>query len=93
MKLFFTCLLFCLIALPGWAWAGVNINTASAEEIADALNGVGLSKAEEIVRYRDENGAFNHIDELVNVKGVGMRTVDKNRDVIEIQNTQPGAED
>ena len=89
MKYFLTCLLLCLLALPGFAWAGVNINTASAEEIADALNGVGLSKAEEIVRYRDEHGAFKHIDELVNVKGVGMRTVDKNRDVIELQDTSP----
>ena len=71
----------------------VNINTASAEEIAEALNGVGLSKAEEIVRYRESNGAFVHIDELVNVKGVGMKTVDKNREHIFLQDTSKNSDD
>ena len=79
MKFIYASLMIFLLTLPVWAAGGVNINTASAEEIADALNGIGLSKAEEIVRYRDTNGAFAHIDELVNVKGVGMKTVDKNR--------------
>lgn len=93
MKFISTCLLSSLLALPAWAWASVDINTASAEEIAEALNGIGLSKAEEIVRYRDEHGAFNHIDELVNVKGVGMRTVDKNRDEIVLQDSQAASQD
>ena len=75
-------LLAFLIALPVLAAEQVNINTATAQEIAEALNGIGLSKAEKIVEYRDANGPFVHIDELVNVKGIGLRTVDKNRDVI-----------
>ena len=75
-------LLAFLIALPALAADQVNINTATAQEIAEALNGIGLSKAEKIVEYRDANGPFVHIDELVNVKGIGLRTVDKNRDVI-----------
>ena len=82
MKWILASLLACLIALPAWAAEQVDINTASAEEIAEALNGVGLSKAEKIVEYRDTNGPFVHIDELVNVKGIGLRTVDKNRDAI-----------
>lgn len=61
----------------------VDINTASAEEIADALNGIGQAKAEAIVEYREQNGPFQHLDELVNVKGIGMRTVDQNRDRLE----------
>jgi competence protein ComEA len=67
-----------------WAWAQqpVNINAASAEELADALKGVGLSKATAIINYRDENGPFKHVDELVNVKGIGIRTVDMNREYI-----------
>lgn len=88
MKYIFTSLLACLLTLPVWAAGSVNINTATAEEISEALNGVGLSKAEEIVRYREAHGAFAHIDELVNVKGVGMKTVDKNRDNIMLQEAQ-----
>ena len=75
-------LLALLIALPSWAADQVNINTATAEEIAEVLTGVGLSKAEKIVEYRNANGPFAHVDELVNVKGIGLRTVDKNREAI-----------
>ncbi len=82
MKHFLISLFFCLFAWSAWAAETVNINQASAEEIADALTGVGMAKAEEIVRYRESNGAFQHVDELVNVKGMGLATVDKNRDRI-----------
>ena len=60
----------------------VNVNTATAEEISESLKGIGLSKAQAIVAYREANGAFTHVDELVNVKGVGIRTIDQNRDLI-----------
>jgi competence protein ComEA len=69
--------------------AQVDINTASAEQIAEALNGVGPSKSEAIVAYRKEHGAFEHIDELVNVRGIGLRTVDQNRDLIVIEDARP----
>ncbi len=65
-----------------WAAEPVNVNTASVEELAESLNGVGLSKAALIVEYREANGPFTHADELVNVKGIGVRTVDKNKDMI-----------
>jgi len=91
MKFIYASLLACLLALPVWAADSVNINTASAEEIAATLNGVGLSKAEEIVRYREANGAFAHIDELVKVKGLGLKTIDRNRDKIVVQAEQPKA--
>ena len=73
-----------------WAWAAqpVNVNSASAEEIAESLKGVGMSKAEAIVNYRDSNGQFKHIDELVNVKGIGIRTVDINREYIQLDNSK-----
>ncbi len=73
-----------------WAWAAqpVNVNTASAEELAEALKGVGMSKAEAIVNYRNEYGEFKHIDELVNVKGIGIRTVDINREYILLDNSK-----
>jgi competence protein ComEA len=63
----------------------VDVNTASAEQLAEALNGVGEAKAEAIVAYREANGPFKHIDELINVRGIGMATVDKNRDTIRVE--------
>ena len=63
----------------------VNINTATVEQLADALNGVGESKARAIVEYRESNGPFQHIDELVNVRGIGIATVDRNRDRIRLE--------
>lgn len=74
-----------LLSIACWAAEAVNINTATAEQLAESLKGVGLAKAEAIVKYRDANGGFKHIDELVNVKGIGLRTVDMNRDYIQLQ--------
>jgi len=82
MKAITTWLAGLLLATSCWAGTPVNINTASAEEIAEALDGVGLAKAQAIVRYREANGEFQHLDELVNVKGIGLATVDKNRGYI-----------
>tara|TARA_R110002095_G_scaffold208491_1_gene194223 strand:- start:148 stop:363 length:216 start_codon:yes stop_codon:yes gene_type:complete len=61
----------------------VNVNTAPAEEIAKQLNGIGTAKAEAIVSYRTQNGAFKTLQDLTKVKGIGAATVDKNRDNIE----------
>ncbi|TGD73479.1 ComEA family DNA-binding protein [Mangrovimicrobium sediminis] len=57
----------------------VNINTADARTLAVALNGIGLSRAEDIVRYREQFGPFTTVDQLTEVKGVGTATVEKNR--------------
>ena len=85
MKSLFALILAGLFSIVCWAADTVNVNTANALEIADGLKGVGLTKAEAIVRYRDTNGTFMHIDELVNVKGIGIRTVDLNRGVITLE--------
>ena len=82
MKFLLTLLATCMLTSLVWAAEPVNVNTASVEEIAEALNGVGLSKAALIVEYREANGPFAHADELVNVKGIGVRTVDKNKNMI-----------
>lgn len=63
----------------------VNVNTASAEEIATALVGVGLTKAQAIVEYREANGAFQDLYELENVKGIGTRTIDRNESRIRVK--------
>lgn len=57
----------------------VNINQASAEELAEVLEGVGMSKAQAIVDYRDSNGLFKTIDQLTEVKGIGAATLAKNQ--------------
>jgi competence protein ComEA len=85
MKFLLTLLATCMLASVAWAADPVNVNTASAEEIAESLNGIGLSKASLIVEYREANGPFTHADELINVKGIGVRTVDKNKDMILLQ--------
>jgi len=63
----------------------VNINSADAEAIAAAINGVGLKKAEAIVAYRNEKGPFQSIEELMNIKGIGSKTLEKNKDNISLQ--------
>lgn len=68
-----------------WAAGPVNVNSASAAEISESLKGIGLSKAQLIVEYREANGSFLHVDELVKVKGIGMKTIDQNRGMILLQ--------
>ncbi len=92
MKFILTLLATFMLASMAWAAEPVNVNTASAEEIAENLNGVGLSKAALIVEYREANGPFAHADELINVKGIGVRTVDKNKDMILLQSAAAQSE-
>lgn len=56
----------------------VNVNQASAQEIADLLKGIGLKKAQAIVEYRNQQGPFEKIEDLAKVNGIGERTVAKN---------------
>ena len=85
MKFLTTAAAIALLTLPMLAFAGqVNINTADAETIAAELNGVGLSKAKAIVEYRSKHGPFRSVDDLSLVKGIGERTVDKNRSDIQV---------
>jgi len=71
-------LLFSLVT--GFAYAqeaAININTADVTTLA-SLNGIGQSKAEAIVAYREANGPFAVTADLANVKGIGERTIEKN---------------
>ena len=56
----------------------VNINSASAEELARVMNGVGLKKAQSIVSYREEYGPFKTVDDLKQVPGMGASLVERN---------------
>ncbi len=79
------CALPALAEVPAQPLVTVNINSASAAEIAETLNGVGAAKAEAIVAYRDEHGQFDSVDALALVKGIGPATVEKNRARIQLK--------
>lgn len=83
LKKVFTSLMLSLV-LAGSALAAdkVNINTANATELDRVLLNVGPTKAEAIVAYRKQNGAFRSPEQLAMVKGIGLKTVEKNRDRI-----------
>jgi competence protein ComEA len=55
----------------------VNINSADAEQIAEALNGIGIVKAQAIVDYRNNNGQFSSADQVVMIRGIGDKTYQK----------------
>lgn len=63
----------------------VNINQAGASELAEALDGVGESKAKAIVDYREKNGPFESAEQLKSVNGVGEVTFRDNRDRIRLK--------
>ena len=58
------------------AYTKVNINTATAEEL-ETLSGIGPAKAQAIVAYRETNGPFSSVNDLVNVSGIGEKTLAK----------------
>ncbi len=55
----------------------VNINTASAGTLADCLSGIGESKAQSIIKYREDHGGFKSIGEIQEVSGIGPKTFEK----------------
>lgn len=59
----------------------VNINTATSTEL-QTIKGIGQSKAEKIIAYRESNGVFKSIDDLKKVSGIGEKTLESIRDAI-----------
>lgn len=84
MKYIKTTILAIIFALiTGVAYAGpVNVNTANADNLAVNIKGVGKKKAEAIVAYREAKGPFKSVDDLQNVKGIGPKILQKNRENI-----------
>jgi competence protein ComEA len=77
MLLFFALLL----SVPAVVLADpVDINSADAETLAGSIDGVGTQKAIAIIEYRKANGPFSSVEDLANVQGIGMKTIDRNRD-------------
>ncbi len=63
----------------------VNLNTADAATLERELKGIGASKAQAIVAYREANGPFASVDELLEVKGIGAATLEKNLEKLSLQ--------
>jgi len=82
----FGCFALFLFAVSFGAFAtSVNINTADASVLAAELNGVGAAKAAAIVAYRESNGPFRQLEDLLQVKGVGEKILEKNRGILVVQ--------
>lgn len=71
-----------VLAMAGAVFAAepVDINTASAAELSEAIKGVGMKKARAIVVYRTEHGPFKSVDDLSRINGIGETTVNDNRE-------------
>lgn len=74
------------LAFSGAALAAkVNINTASAEELASGISGVGPAIAERIIAWREQNGPFESVDQIVEVSGIGEKTLENNRENLSVE--------
>jgi competence protein ComEA len=68
--------------------AVVNLNTATATQIA-TLPGIGEKAAQAIIEYRQKNGGFKKIEELMNVKGIGEKSFLKLKPLITVGDSKP----
>ena len=73
-----------LVAGAAHAAETVDINTADAKTIDRVLVNIGPSKAEAIVAHREANGPYKSLEQLAQVKGIGLKTGEKNRDRIQL---------
>ncbi|AWY43552.1 competence protein ComEA [Pseudomonas putida] len=62
----------------------IDLNTADGPTLQRELSGIGEAKANAIVAYRDMNGPFASVDELLEVKGIGKAILDRNREKLEV---------
>jgi competence protein ComEA len=72
-------------AVPAFSADKLNVNTATVQQIAKTMKGVGKHKAESIVTYRHEHGRFINLEQLKKVKGIGNKTVEANRDLLTVK--------
>lgn len=77
--------LLAMLVAPIGAIAGpVDINSADAQTIARELNGIGPSRAQAIVEYRQKNGRFASPEDVLKVTGIGPQVLKLNRDNIRV---------
>lgn len=66
----------------------IDINTATVEELV-TLERIGPALAQRIIQYREKSGAFKNIDDLLLIKGIGPKTLDRIRDEVCIRRQRP----
>ncbi len=77
---------FLALTLSAFVYASpVNINTADAPTLSKNIKGVGMKKAQAIIDYREKNGKFNKVEDLMKVKGIGVKLLEKNTDSIIVE--------
>jgi competence protein ComEA len=64
--------------------APVNLNTATAEQL-QKLSGIGPKLAEEIIKYREANGPFKSVEDLIAVKGIGSAKFSRIRERVTVE--------
>lgn len=84
-------LLLSVVLFAGSAFASetVNINTADAATLSRGLNGIGPAKALAIIEYREANGPFKSVEQLAMVRGIGLKTVEKNIERLSVDGKAP----
>ena len=63
----------------------INLNTASEEELIENLDGIGSAMAKRIIEYRETNGGFYSIEELMNIKGIGEKRFEKLKNSVTVK--------
>jgi competence protein ComEA len=88
-KMVFFCIALAMVmafCAPSWAGTAgkINLNKATAAELSQ-LKGIGMKYAERIVEFRDKNGPFKQVEDLLKVQGIGPKTLEKNKDRITVK--------
>ena len=75
-----------VFSVPSWSGdtVKINLNKATVAELVQ-LKGIGQKYAERIVEFREKNGAFTKTEDLMNVKGIGIKIWEKNKDLITVE--------
>ncbi|HQS66423.1 MAG TPA: helix-hairpin-helix domain-containing protein [Sulfuricurvum sp.] len=77
-------MLLLFVFMASLLFSAVNVNKANSAQL-QTLNGIGPTKAQEIIKYRKSHGGFKTVDELVNVKGIGPKTLLKMKSQVAIR--------
>lgn len=89
-KVFYALVLVALLSFAGIASVDakeneqININKATAKELL-SLKGIGSKKANDIIVYREENGPYKEIEEIMQVKGIGNKMFEKIKNQITVR--------
>jgi competence protein ComEA len=87
MKKLLGFIMMMLLSFSAWSMQ-INVNKADASDLAHGLSGVGMAKAEEIVRHRELHGEFKNLQDFEKVRGIGTKLIERNMEKIIFSDTQ-----